>query len=106
MNTKRWNLPGTQLRLALLLGCLAATVAAEAQSANRSVRSFDQVAISPDGNRVAWVQSAVNASGELTGGTAIYVQDLKSANSKPKRISALNDARAASEDTLAWSPDS
>src|SRR5690242_8162703 len=92
-------------RAAVLAGSIAATLLAQAQT-SRSVRSFDQVAISPDGNRVAWVQSAVNSSGELTGGTAIYVQDLKAASSKPRRISALNDARAASEDTLAWSPDS
>ena len=69
-------------------------------------RDFDQVAISPDGNRVAWVQSSENTSGEPTGGSAIYVQDLKSPGAKPKRISAVNDVHAASEDTIAWSPDS
>ena len=57
------------------------------------------MAISPDGNRVAWVQSSET-------GSAIYVQDLKSPGAKPKRISAVSDVHAASEDTIAWSPDS
>jgi dipeptidyl aminopeptidase/acylaminoacyl peptidase len=102
----RWNSARHAFRVALLAGCLAALVGARAQSSNQSARSFDQVAISPDGNHVAWVQSAVNASGEATGGSAIFVQDLRSPGSKPRRISAGNDVHAASEDTLAWSPDS
>lgn len=106
MNMNCWNSVRLVFRVAVLAGCLAATAGVEAQTTNRSVRSFDQVAISPDGNRVAWVQPAVNASEEPTGGSAIYVQDLRSPNSKPRRISASNDTHAASEDTLAWSPDS
>ena len=106
MEMNGWSLARRAFRVALLAGCLAAVTGVQAQINSRSVRSFDQVAISPDGNRVAWVQSAVNASGELTGGSAIYVQDLRSPNSKPRRISAGNDSHAASEDTLAWSPDS
>ena len=39
-------------------------------------------------------------------GSAIYVQDLRSPGAKPKRVSASNDNQAASEDTIAWSPDS
>jgi dipeptidyl aminopeptidase/acylaminoacyl peptidase len=93
-----------------LVGCMALVVGAQAQS-SAAVRSFDQVAISPDGNRGAWVQSsasasAVNATAELTGGTTIYVQDLRSPGSKPRRISVSADNQDASEDTLAWSPDS
>ncbi len=106
MKTNRWSPVRLAFRVALVAGCLASVADGQAQSTSRSVRSFDQVAISPDGNRVAWVQSAVNASGEPTGGSAIYVQDLRSPNSKPRRISAGSDAHAASEDTLAWSPDS
>jgi len=47
--------------LTALTGCLA-VVAAQAQNATPVARNFDQVAISPDGNRVAWVQSAANES--------------------------------------------
>jgi dipeptidyl aminopeptidase/acylaminoacyl peptidase len=106
MKMKFWNSVRLAFRIVLLAGCFAAAAGVQAQSTSQSVRSFDQVAISPDGNRVAWVQSAVNASGEPTGGSAIYVQDLRSPNSKPRRISTGNDTHAASEDTLAWSPDS
>jgi dipeptidyl aminopeptidase/acylaminoacyl peptidase len=106
MKTNRWNSTRLAFRLALLASCLAAVVGAQAQSTSPAARNFDQVAISPDGNRVAWVQSSVNASGEPTGGSAIYVQDFKSPNSRPRRISASNDVHAASEDTIAWSPDS
>jgi Tol biopolymer transport system component len=81
-------------------------IVAQAQSATPAARTFDQVAISPDGNRVAWVQASANAAGELTGGSAIYVQELRSPNSKPKRLSAGTETQTASEDTIAWSPDS
>src|ERR1700733_4827533 len=77
---------------------------ARAQNVNPVAQNFFQVAISPDGNRVAWVQEAVNESGEATGGTVIFVQDLKSPNSKPKRISASGDSSAVGEGTVAWSP--
>jgi dipeptidyl aminopeptidase/acylaminoacyl peptidase len=87
-------------QVALLAGCL--TIPAVAQNNGLPVRSFDEVAISPDGNRVAWVEASTNPSG----GSEIYIQDLKSLPSKPIRVSAASDLQAASEDTLAWSPDS
>jgi dipeptidyl aminopeptidase/acylaminoacyl peptidase len=91
--------------LAFMTACFLVAHAQE-QNANPVARNFDQVAISPDGNCVAWVQEAVNESGESTGGTAIFVQDLKSPNSKPKRISAGADSQVAGEGTIAWAPDS
>jgi len=110
MKTSRWNSARLAFRFALLLGCMVACLAAgtsvQAQGSGPSARDLYLTAISPDGNRVAWVQAAVNAAGEPTGGTAIYVQDLRSPSSKPKRISAGNDNQVASEDTIAWSPDS
>jgi dipeptidyl aminopeptidase/acylaminoacyl peptidase len=95
-------------RLVFFVFMTACFVIADAQdqNANPVARNFDQVAISPDGNRVAWVQEGVNESGEATGGTAIFVQDLESASSKPKRISASADSQIAGEGTIAWSPDS
>jgi dipeptidyl aminopeptidase/acylaminoacyl peptidase len=56
-----------------------------------SVRQFDQVAISPNGKRAAWIE-----------GDAIYQFDLGS-KSGPKRIGAR---KAASYRGLAWSADS
>ena len=106
MKMRSWNLRRFAFPVALLLTGLAAIVGAQAQSASPGTRSLNQVAISPDGNRVAWVQSSENVPGEPTGGSAIYVQDLRSSTAKPKRISAGGDSHAANEDTIAWSPDS
>src|SRR3979411_176705 len=104
MKMSRWNWSELIVLDTLLTGWLA-TAGALTQG-TPPARTFDQVAISPDGNSVGWVQSSVNESGEPTGGSAIYVQDLKSAGTKPRRISASADTHPASEDTLVWSPDS
>jgi dipeptidyl aminopeptidase/acylaminoacyl peptidase len=72
-----------------------------------AVHTFQEVAISPDATRVAWVAPAENAAGESIGGSTIYVGDPNSPNSKPTRISAAPGGDgAASEDQVAWSPDS
>ena len=81
---------------------LASVISAQAQNA---VRSFQQAAISPDGSRVAWVQDTVNPNGE-SGGTSIYIQELKSSDTKPRRISAAADDNTVSEGGAAWSRDS
>src|SRR3989442_12115585 len=63
-----------------------------------AVRGFTQVAISPDGARVAWVESL----GEKVGGnSAIYIADLRNPSAAPRRISA----GAGAELYVAWSPD-
>ena len=85
---------------------------ASAQTTGHSARHFRQVAISPNGNRVAWVEPTLGEDG-APGGTAIFVQDhvqnyvqnLKSHISKPKRISAAAD-NGQSEQDVAWAPDS
>jgi dipeptidyl aminopeptidase/acylaminoacyl peptidase len=68
-------------------------------------RRYDQVAVSPDGERVAWVEQGLNAQGDPSTGTSIYVQDLNGPNQTPSRItpSGLSMANA---DSAAWSPDS
>jgi dipeptidyl aminopeptidase/acylaminoacyl peptidase len=55
--------------------------------------TFSQVAISPDGRQVAWVEST-------KGGSAIYVSEIAAV--KPRRITA----NGSSENAVAWSPDS
>jgi len=92
--------PAFHLYAVFLSICFA--VCAQAQ---RPVRSFHQAAISPDGSRVAWVQDTVIPDGE-SGGTSIYVQELKSSDAKPRRISATADDNTASEGGIAWAPDS
>ena len=78
-------------------------VIASAQTTVHSARYFHQVAISPNGNRVAWVEPAAVEAGAGEG-TAIYVQDLKSPSARPQRISAAN-GKVQSE-SVAWAPDS
>jgi WD40 repeat protein len=63
-----------------------------------SVRPFDQVAISPDGKRVAWIEEIIENRID-TGNSAIYL----SAGGPPMLISAKP---ASSDRNLAWSPDS
>jgi dipeptidyl aminopeptidase/acylaminoacyl peptidase len=83
--------------LAILTGIANAAV---------TVRTFQETAISPDGTRVAWVAPAENAAGESLGGSAIYIGNPNSPNSKPTRVSASANGDAANEDHVAWSPDS
>ena len=42
-----------------------------------AVRHFGQVAISPDGTRVAWVEKLIGRNGAPSGNSAIYVADLQ-----------------------------
>jgi len=69
-----------------------------------TTRRFKQTAISPDGKKIAWVETLVGKDGAPDGNTAIYITD-RDTSAVPKRISAaLNLARA--EGSLDWSPDS
>src|SRR5579864_5627355 len=65
-----------------------------------SVRPFTQVAISPDGKRVAWIEGLIENRKD-TGNSAIYVADL---GRKPMVVAAAKTASSNRE--LAWSPDS
>ncbi|HEY6351507.1 MAG TPA: prolyl oligopeptidase family serine peptidase, partial [Candidatus Angelobacter sp.] len=66
---------------------------------------FQQTAIAPDGQHVAWVEMLVDQSGVPNGTSAIYVSNLK-AQAAPRRISAGSGGTAYAEGTIAWSPDS
>ena len=89
------------IRLVLFFATALLLIAkAPAQSEPR-LHGFEQVAISPDGARVAWVEDTLNSAGESTG-SSIIVYDLSGA-AKPHRVSAVEGA--ADENTIAWSPD-
>jgi dipeptidyl aminopeptidase/acylaminoacyl peptidase len=62
-----------------------------------AVRRFEQVAISPDGGKVAYVEGQ-------HGGYAIYVADRNSA-AAPQRVTAATDTGHHDETDIAWSPD-
>jgi dipeptidyl aminopeptidase/acylaminoacyl peptidase len=70
-----------------------------------AAHTFEQAAISPDGKKLAWVETLVGKDGAPDGSSAIYVTD-REASAAPKRVTAaaLNVARA--EGSLDWSPDS
>jgi dipeptidyl aminopeptidase/acylaminoacyl peptidase len=80
---------------------LAAVGVALGQGAGPSVKNVRQAVISPDGTHVAWVEPVSTG-----GGSAIYVQDLKSSSLQPQRVSATGEGAAAHEGDACWSPDS
>jgi dipeptidyl aminopeptidase/acylaminoacyl peptidase len=63
------------------------------------MHGYGQVAVSPDGRYVAWVEGGRRA--RSSGRSGIYVADLKSPGGQPKQITAGGH----SEQGLAWSPD-
>ncbi len=69
-----------------------------------AVQRFRQTAISPDGTRVAWVESLRAEDGAPNGNAAIYVAALSNPPAA-KRISAEAGAQHREHD-IAWSPDS
>jgi dipeptidyl aminopeptidase/acylaminoacyl peptidase len=70
-----------------------------------AVHRFRQVEISPDGTKVAWVESLKGKEQEPTGNFAIYVVTLGSSE-QPRRVSAGDGSEAYAEHDIAWSPDS
>jgi dipeptidyl aminopeptidase/acylaminoacyl peptidase len=71
----------------------------EALDSLAAVGTFKQAAISPDGKRVAWVES-------LKGGRSAIFVETRGSSEKPRRISASDGGAEYAEHDLAWSPDS
>jgi len=69
------------------------------------LRDFQQAEISPDGKRVAWVESLPGPNGAPSSNSAIYVADLAAPAAK-KRITAGDGKAAHEEHDIAWSGDS
>src|SRR5713226_9551209 len=70
-----------------------------------AAHTFQQAAVSPDGNSVAWVEDVHSKSGAVSGSTVIYVKNLKDAM-PPRRIGAGVADSLHAESDVAWSPDS
>ena len=79
--------------------------AEDAAKAMNAARHFEQVAISPDGNRVAWTEALTANDGASAGKTAIYVKNLQ-IKTAPLHITADSAGGSHAEGGLAWSPDS
>ena len=70
-----------------------------------AAHTFQQAAVSPDGNSVAWVEDVHAKNGVVLGSTVIYVKNLAS-GAPPRRISAGVGDSLHAESDVAWSPDS
>jgi dipeptidyl aminopeptidase/acylaminoacyl peptidase len=68
------------------------------------VRAFPQVAISPDGKRVAWVESLPGPGNTPSSNSAIYIAATHSA-AVAQRITAGDGKAARQEHDVAWSAD-
>jgi dipeptidyl aminopeptidase/acylaminoacyl peptidase len=105
---------------ALVAGFLLAALAARAQSPQKpkakwplddavhamfDVHTFAQAEISPDGKRVAWVESLTGPGGAPSANSAIYVAEL-AAPAAARRITAGEGKASYEEHDLAWAPDS
>ena len=70
-----------------------------------AAHTFQQAAVSPDGNSIAWVEDIHSKNGAISGSTVIYAKNLK-ATAPPRRISAGVADSLHAEGSVVWSPDS
>jgi dipeptidyl aminopeptidase/acylaminoacyl peptidase len=70
-----------------------------------AAHTFQQAAVSPDGNSIAWVEDVHSKNGVVSGSTVIYVKNLKG-TAPQRRISAGVGDSLHAESDVAWSPDS
>lgn len=82
-----------------------ATPLDEVMNTMYAARRFEQTAISPDGKKIAWVETLVGKDRSPDGNTAIYIADADS-STPPKRLSAASLNAARAEGSVAWSRDS
>src|SRR2546429_6683856 len=82
----------------------ASPAIAQAIHAIGAATSFSQVAISPDGKKIAWVEELRGKNGNDSGNSAIFVSMLDD-KSAARKITA-SSAAPRSEHDIAWSPDS
>jgi dipeptidyl aminopeptidase/acylaminoacyl peptidase len=68
------------------------------------VRAYKEVALAPDGKRVAWVEALPGEEHAASSHSAIYVSSLDAAD-KPRRITAGTADAFHQEHDVGWSPD-
>ena len=69
------------------------------------VQTYQQVAISPDGKKVAWVETQIDKNGARTRNQDLYVVEYEQSQT-PQRVTAGASTAHFNEKDLAWSPDS
>src|SRR5437868_8805571 len=90
----------------------ASPAIAQAIHAIGAATSFAQVAISPDGKKVAWVEELRGKNGNDSGNSAIYLKGLHSDEAPARVTTAIGGTREnikylpRGESSVAWSPDS
>jgi hypothetical protein len=75
-----------------------------AMKAMFDVHTFQQTEISPDGKRVAWVESLPGPGGEPSANSAIYVAEVSTPEATT-RTTAGDGKTSYEEHDVAWSPD-
>ena len=75
------------------------TPADEVMNTLFATRRFEQATISPDGAKLAWVETLVGKDGAPDGNTAIYITD-RDSSALPKRITAAAMHVARAEGSL------
>ena len=76
----------------------------KALDALAAASSFGQVAVSPDGKKLAWVEKLRDKNGSATGNSAIFATTADG-KATPRKITASAAAPRAEND-IAWAPDS
>ncbi len=92
--------------LSVILPAICAAQAATFDAVFDSVlatRHFAEVSISPDGQRVVWIESSVKNDSEYS--HTVYVADLKS-ETPPQRVGPGDPRAEFGTSTVTWSPDS
>src|SRR5262245_14933651 len=70
------------------------------------VQTFSEVALSPNGRWLAWVEAVSSGQAKTAPGSAIYLLDLQAAQGTPRRLTDRDGRSTHTEQGLAWSPDS
>src|SRR4029077_15512005 len=70
-----------------------------------AAHTFQQAAVSPDGNSVAWVEDGHSKNAVASGSPVIYVKNPKSTAPRRRISAGVGDSLHAESD-VAWSPDS
>ena len=71
-----------------------------------AVRQFKDLALSPDGRWIAWVEEVPASDESARSETQIFAADLKALEWAPRRITAGDGAAPHAENDIAWSADS